>query len=239
MRRCEMPNYSKSRNLFGELSDDIKTRLDRFFTTPNDETWDDVHGIIIGADGWTTFWQAVVAIDHTFPKKGPTYMNMIRSTRWPKVPDFLTAIRALRWAQGQKELSIRTWRVPSSSISGKYWTVARDEEGQWTCECPHWFNRMRDVGGECHHIKRVRHGFVSRRPPIIQCEVDSPQFDKKKFELQVPLATVDDMKAEAAVIMFLLEYGYSMMEVRELRHIPKVWTQEKINTFLSERVSPP
>jgi len=226
-----MPNYTRSKNLFGDLDKSIKDRLDKFFTHPNEETWDDVHSIIIGADGFTTFWQAVIAVDDKFPKVGPTYsMNGQKVTNWPRIPDTFTALRALKFAQGDLDFAIRRWTVPSSSVRGKTYTVAKDSEGRWLCTCPHWIYRLWDTFGECHHIKRVKHGYVKKRPALEICNVEAPFFDSDSFTLKIPNA--QDTRKEAMIVLFLLEHGFSMAEVREIRGIPKTWTVERLESYL-------
>ncbi len=92
--------------MFGPLSDEIKARLDAYFKNPDENHWDDVYSIIIGADGFTTFWQAVCAVDPTFPVTGKRYDengNLLSS--WPRIPDYYTARRALKYAQGLKRFS--------------------------------------------------------------------------------------------------------------------------------------
>ena len=224
-----MPSYTRSKNMFGDLDPKICDRLDKFFTHPCEETWDDVHSIILGADGFMTFWQAILAVDDKFPKVGPSYdMSGRKVNDWPRVPDTFTALRALKFAQG--ELTIRRWTVPSSSVSGKTYTVAKDAEDRWICTCPHWVNRLWDIWGECHHIKRVKHGFVKKMPGIVVSDVKSPWFDEENFVLRLPKDS--DTKMEAEIVLFLLEYGYSMGEVREIRGIPKQWTVGRLENFL-------
>lgn len=88
-----------ARNVFGRLRPDIKTRLRAVLYQPNEETWEDAHTIIVGADGWTTLWKAVIAVDPTFPKVGPSHDARGRITkRWSKIPSQKTLLQALRYA---------------------------------------------------------------------------------------------------------------------------------------------
>jgi len=49
---------------------------------------------------------------------------------------------------------INRWKIESDSTSGKYWTVAENDEGEFGCDCPVWkFQRH-----ECHHIWLVKQG---------------------------------------------------------------------------------
>jgi hypothetical protein len=88
-----------ARNVFGKLRPDLKTRLRAAFYQPTEETWDNAYSIIIGANGWTTLWQAVIAVDPTFPRSGPAHDSRGRLvSRWAKVPSQETLVRALRFA---------------------------------------------------------------------------------------------------------------------------------------------
>lgn len=88
-----------ARNMFGKLRPDLKTRLRAVLYQPTEETWDNAHTIIVGADGWTTLWQAVLRVDPTFPRSGPAHDSRGRLvSRWAKVPSQETLIRALRFA---------------------------------------------------------------------------------------------------------------------------------------------
>lgn len=103
-----MPDYTNCKNMFGPLKDDIKACLDAFFQNPDEKHWDDVHCIIIGADGFTTFWQAVCAVDPNFPRTGPRYYEDGTTSPWPRVPDLFTARRALEYAQGLRRKVYQT-----------------------------------------------------------------------------------------------------------------------------------
>jgi len=216
--------------MFGDLDKEIKARLDKFFTHPCEETWDDVYSIIVGDQ--MTFWQAILAVDDKFPKVGPSYdMNGAKVNDWPQIPDTFTALRALKFAQGD-EFAVRMWRIPSSSISGKTYSVAKDSEGRWICTCPHWIHRLWDTFGECHHIKRAKHGYVKKRPGLLECDIGAPYFDEESFKLRLPRVALGDTTMEVTIILFLLEHGFSMTEIRDLRGVPKHWTVQKIEEFL-------
>lgn len=88
--------YDRCQNMFGSLSPTIITRLDAFFNDPSENTWDDVHIIIIGIDGFTTFWQAVLAVNPSFPRSAEMDQDTFR-TKWTRIPDFFTAKRALKY----------------------------------------------------------------------------------------------------------------------------------------------
>jgi len=88
-----------ARNVFGKLKAREKARLRAVLYQPNEETWSDAHGIIVGADRWTTLWQAVLAVDPTFPKTGPVTTSRGGTVkRWARIPSQQTLIAALRYA---------------------------------------------------------------------------------------------------------------------------------------------
>lgn len=86
-------------NLFGYLSEDCEQRLKAVLENPTLETWDDAHCIIIVGTPLITLWQAVIAVDPTFPRVGPREdFEGNRLTTWNRVPDQLTLYRAIRHA---------------------------------------------------------------------------------------------------------------------------------------------
>jgi hypothetical protein len=88
-----------ARNLFGRLGPNQRTRLRAAIYQPTEDTWDAAHTIIVGADGWMTLWQAVIAVDPTFPKMGPaTDIRGRRVSRWPRVPSQELLLAAIRYA---------------------------------------------------------------------------------------------------------------------------------------------
>ena len=47
---------------------------------------------------------------------------------------------------------IRKWRIESYNRPGIVYVVAKTEDGEWGCSCPHWkFRRI-----ECKHIRQVK-----------------------------------------------------------------------------------
>jgi hypothetical protein len=65
-------------NMLGPLPGEVRARLMAAIANPCEETWDDAHTIILS---WpergmgVTLWQAVIAVDPSFPRTGPV-------TRW-------------------------------------------------------------------------------------------------------------------------------------------------------------
>jgi len=88
-----------ARNMFGKLKPQYRTMLRAVLYHPSEETWDDARGIIVGADGWMTLWQAVIAVDPTFPKVGPATDARGRVVeRWRRIPSQELLLAALKYA---------------------------------------------------------------------------------------------------------------------------------------------
>lgn len=86
----------EARNLLGDpVSNDIRKRIQRFLNHPGCESWDDIHGIAIAP--FTTVWQAVLAIDPSFPSRGRLTNQRGRVLEeWSAIPLPLTVMRAIR-----------------------------------------------------------------------------------------------------------------------------------------------
>jgi len=80
--------------MFGPIVNNPKVieRLETFFQYPTEAAWEDCYTTIVGADGFTTFWEAVLAVEPSFPRSKP------RRSAWSKIPDQVTARRALEYA---------------------------------------------------------------------------------------------------------------------------------------------
>lgn len=93
-------------NLLGPLGPDVKARLQAFFDKPCEETWDDIHGILVRP--MRTVWQAVIAEDPTFPKTGPVEFAARDSegrhqSAWERIPDAMLVARAIKKAIAQTD----------------------------------------------------------------------------------------------------------------------------------------
>jgi hypothetical protein len=77
-----------ARTCFGELTLEQRNRLLAYYEYPSDETWDDVYNLTIMPYGHiNTVWQAVCAIDPTFPTRGPCVDAFgQRLEPWPRIP---------------------------------------------------------------------------------------------------------------------------------------------------------
>ncbi len=87
-------------NLFGSLGVDIRRRIIHYIAKPTAKGWDDIHGIIInnGVGFGFTIWQAVIAIDPTFPKTGrSTNLKGKTIEEWAKIPTSELIEKALRY----------------------------------------------------------------------------------------------------------------------------------------------
>ena len=88
-----------AKNMFGKLKPEYKTMLRAVLYHPTEETWEDAYSIIVGSDKWMTLWQAVIAIDPTFPKEGPSTDSRGRVVkRWRRIPSQALLLAALQYA---------------------------------------------------------------------------------------------------------------------------------------------
>ena len=86
------------KNGLGEpLTPDCRARLIRVAENPTEPNWDSAHGIILY--GRLTLWQAIMAMDSTFPNTGPTSDSMgKRLSAWKRVPSRDLILAAIRYA---------------------------------------------------------------------------------------------------------------------------------------------
>lgn len=85
-------------NMFGPIDPNAKHRIRRFLIHPTSETWDRCYSLIIGGDGFTTFWQAVSAVNPSFPRSTRMDPDTFKAV-WEEIPDAFTAHRALKYAR--------------------------------------------------------------------------------------------------------------------------------------------
>lgn len=94
-----MNDLDLARNFFGPLDQSIRRRIRRVITSPNARNWEDAHSVIIGSDGWMTLWQAVIAVDPTFPRTGRvTNQKGDVLEEWRRIPSTDLILRAVRFA---------------------------------------------------------------------------------------------------------------------------------------------
>lgn len=89
----------------GPISPEALSRLHRVLLRPTLETWEAAHAIRLGPGG-PTLWQAVRAVDPTFPARGRTVDLKDRVVEeWARVPSAFTLRRALGYAARQRRAS--------------------------------------------------------------------------------------------------------------------------------------
>lgn len=128
---------------------------------------------------------------------------------------------------------VKRWKVPSTTNPDQIHIVALDKDGNYGCSCPVWkFHRK-----ECHHIIQVKSNpdanteivVVPQRPKYVLARVLKPEYDKETHSLLIPLIGIPDAQMmEATICYYLLKYGYSLSEIRDMRRIPPSWTKEAI-----------
>ena len=79
------------------LAPQARTALRNYLRAPSPTGWQAIHSLIIDRQG-TTVWQAVLAVDPTFPAAGPSWNTAGRVTDWSRVPDAVLLLRALHRA---------------------------------------------------------------------------------------------------------------------------------------------
>jgi len=85
-------------NMFGKLKSGPRSKVMALIQNPSQKTWDNAHGVILNSQ-WMTLWQAILAVDPTFPKEGKATDVKGRVIEgWPRVPDPDLVIRALKYA---------------------------------------------------------------------------------------------------------------------------------------------
>lgn len=82
------------------LASDTRRRIARYLKNPTFRRWCDIAGIVV-RPGIFTLWQAVIAVDPTFPTVGRTVNDRGRVIKeWARIPDAVLIMRALRYAAG-------------------------------------------------------------------------------------------------------------------------------------------
>ena len=86
-------------NLWGSLDADCRKRLENVVNNPTDNTWDNAYSLILSGQSFMTLWQAVIAVDQSFPRLGPSEDDAgKRLEGWQRIPDQLTLYRAIKHA---------------------------------------------------------------------------------------------------------------------------------------------
>jgi len=127
---------------------------------------------------------------------------------------------------------IKRFKVKSSSGNG-YYIVAIGKEGNYGCSCPVWKFRRQ----ECHHIKQIKllggsKAETIKKPEYVLAKVLEPEL--KDGKILCPLIPIGDTHMEATIDVFLMKYGYSFSEVKEIRHLPDSWTKKAILDYIEK-----
>lgn len=76
-------------NLFGNLSKEVKERLQAVIDNPCEETWEDSYSLILTFKPMITLWQAVGKFDSKLQKSKPC------NSKWEYIPDGKTIAHAI------------------------------------------------------------------------------------------------------------------------------------------------
>ena len=83
-------------NFFGPLSGEVRVRLMAAINDPGQATWDDAHCIILSFTPMLTLWQAVIAVDPTFPQSA--HLQDDNTFAWPRTPSPDVIVQAIQYA---------------------------------------------------------------------------------------------------------------------------------------------
>jgi len=148
---------------------------------------------------------------------------------------------------------IKRWKVEKSKGDG-HWIVALDKDGNYGCSCPVWKFRRQ----ECHHIVLIKNNGgeeapAKEKPGYVLAAALKPIYKEETNELLIPLIGIPDANMmEATICFYMMKYGYSWSEVKEIRgHLPPSWTKKAViahverhgeachpKSFLGDRRSP-
>jgi hypothetical protein len=83
-------------NAFGDrISSECQKRIRRFLNNPTPDNWDDISSIIIDTK-FHTIWEAVIALDSTFPRRGRVTDAKGRILEdWQRIPRPLQVLQAI------------------------------------------------------------------------------------------------------------------------------------------------
>ena len=90
-----------ARNFHGSLDWDVRGRLLAVATEVTEASWTDAYSIILNPDVGLglTLWQAVIAVDPTFPQTGPRYDGEGTVLEgWARLPTTELIRQAIRFA---------------------------------------------------------------------------------------------------------------------------------------------
>jgi hypothetical protein len=87
-----------AQNPFGKLKQPLKEALYNYYEFPNNDNWNDIYGMVIATGRVATVWQAVLAIDPTFPRSIPAdAWETEDAARWSRIPTRDEFVKALNY----------------------------------------------------------------------------------------------------------------------------------------------
>lgn len=78
------PAIEFASNYIGFLPSYLKSALYNYLEFPNHDNWDDIYSYVISTGKTATVWQAVIAVDPTFPTR--ISKDSEDCARWDRIP---------------------------------------------------------------------------------------------------------------------------------------------------------
>jgi hypothetical protein len=92
-----IPAVEFAHNMFGFLKPYMKEAIYAFLECPNNDSWNEIYGMVINKGKISTVWQAVLAVDSTFPDKlTKVAFEDEDVVMWPQIPSRELVLDALR-----------------------------------------------------------------------------------------------------------------------------------------------
>lgn len=123
---------------------------------------------------------------------------------------------------------VEQWKTKGST--GNVYTVSLGYDGKYACSCPAWTRNM--PRKDCKHIAEIRAigplgrlKLKGKRAKYVLANVLKPTYKAKTNELYIPLIRLpDNILMEASIVYMMLKHGWTWLEVKEQRRLPKSWT---------------
>ena len=94
-----METIDKCSNMFGSISNEYRNKIEQYINKENhtSDEWADLAGVIIDWNSdVSTVWQAVIALDPSFPRSGRVTTEKGKVIKdWEKIPSGFTVARAI------------------------------------------------------------------------------------------------------------------------------------------------
>lgn len=130
---------------------------------------------------------------------------------------------------------VKKWNVTSFTDPDKSYKVSIADDGvTWGCSCWPW----RKTREDCKHIREVK---SNPTPPDEEITInlvtviptknaDKPIYDEHDKKIYVPLIPLNpyDVHMEATICYFLLQQGFTITKIREIRSLSPTWTKKSI-----------